>query len=281
MDIRQALENIRHITPRLAREEIELIRLHQDEAVPVLLEYIKEIPEDDDDDAYEDGSDDAIFYAMYLLAECRVKQAFPHLARLLTFDEDYTDYLLGDTLTEDFGSILASVTLPGDIPQIQAIVEDEDLGLFQRLAALDAMRVLFVEGAYSRDSYATYLRHLLETYQADPEFLAHVITACERICEQSLLPLIESLYEADLVDEYVTGIDEVRDGMLSGEPEAVLLQKLKESRYNCYINDTIGLLESWAYFSTRPDYGRKVGRNEPCPCGSGKKYKKCCLLKPS
>ena len=24
---------------------------------------------------------------------------------------------------------------------------------------------------------------------------------------------------------------------------------------------------------------RKVGRNDPCPCGSGKKYKKCCLKK--
>lgn len=23
--------------------------------------------------------------------------------------------------------------------------------------------------------------------------------------------------------------------------------------------------------------GPKVGRNDPCPCGSGKKYKKCCL----
>jgi uncharacterized protein YchJ len=22
---------------------------------------------------------------------------------------------------------------------------------------------------------------------------------------------------------------------------------------------------------------RKVGRNDPCPCGSGKKYKKCCI----
>jgi uncharacterized protein YecA (UPF0149 family) len=22
----------------------------------------------------------------------------------------------------------------------------------------------------------------------------------------------------------------------------------------------------------------KAGRNEPCPCGSGKKYKKCCLF---
>lgn len=25
--------------------------------------------------------------------------------------------------------------------------------------------------------------------------------------------------------------------------------------------------------------GRKIGRNEPCPCGSGKKYKNCCLKK--
>lgn len=24
---------------------------------------------------------------------------------------------------------------------------------------------------------------------------------------------------------------------------------------------------------------RKVGRNEPCPCGSGTKFKKCCLSK--
>jgi len=24
----------------------------------------------------------------------------------------------------------------------------------------------------------------------------------------------------------------------------------------------------------------KIGRNDPCPCGSGMKYKKCCLAKP-
>jgi preprotein translocase subunit SecA len=28
--------------------------------------------------------------------------------------------------------------------------------------------------------------------------------------------------------------------------------------------------------STVKREARKVGRNEPCPCGSGKKYKKCC-----
>jgi hypothetical protein len=25
---------------------------------------------------------------------------------------------------------------------------------------------------------------------------------------------------------------------------------------------------------------KDVGRNDPCPCGSGKKYKNCCLNKP-
>jgi len=29
----------------------------------------------------------------------------------------------------------------------------------------------------------------------------------------------------------------------------------------------------------RPEGARKVRSNDPCPCGSGKKYKRCCLLK--
>lgn len=28
-----------------------------------------------------------------------------------------------------------------------------------------------------------------------------------------------------------------------------------------------------------PPQSRRVGRNDPCPCGSGRKYKKCCLLR--
>lgn len=28
-----------------------------------------------------------------------------------------------------------------------------------------------------------------------------------------------------------------------------------------------------------PVRSAKVGRNEPCPCGSGQKYKKCCLAR--
>lgn len=41
----------------------------------------------------------------------------------------------------------------------------------------------------------------------------------------------------------------------------------------------------WLYVDGKVNPGRvpatseKIGRNEPCPCGSGKKYKKCCKAK--
>ncbi|RLD63238.1 MAG: hypothetical protein DRI84_09935 [Bacteroidetes bacterium] len=31
--------------------------------------------------------------------------------------------------------------------------------------------------------------------------------------------------------------------------------------------------------SSLEHFESKVGRNDPCPCGSGKKYKKCCMKK--
>ena len=46
------------------------------------------------------------------------------------------------------------------------------------------------------------------------------------------------------------------DGILSDEEKAVLL---KEYRQSCQA------------------VSRKVGRNDPCTCGSGKKYKNCCM----
>jgi Preprotein translocase subunit SecA (ATPase, RNA helicase) len=35
-------------------------------------------------------------------------------------------------------------------------------------------------------------------------------------------------------------------------------------------------LEAAAAVATAIRKGEKIGRNDPCPCGSGKKYKKCC-----
>lgn len=43
-------------------------------------------------------------------------------------------------------------------------------------------------------------------------------------------------------------------------------------------SDFIQVDGQWHYHSGTPHEGTlKPGRNEPCPCGSGKKFKACCL----
>lgn len=58
-----------------------------------------------------------------------------------------------------------------------------------------------------------------------------------------------------------------------------VIAELEEEKYEM-IGDTIEELEWWGAFREPRQQEvvkkKKVGRNEPCPCGSGKKYKKCC-----
>ncbi len=44
---------------------------------------------------------------------------------------------------------------------------------------------------------------------------------------------------------------------------------------------TEGFADGKASASRQPAVSKKVGRNDPCPCGSGKKYKKCCGINDS
>ena len=99
----------------------------------------------------------------------------------------------------------------------------------------------------------------------------------------------------------VDGIRLVKDMIIEGYDEQML--SLEEYLYaNCRINNIdLPEMEEWRemiaeqterydrqYFenflpeaaaTVIPRKLEKIGRNDPCPCGSGKKFKKCCLLK--
>ena len=57
-------------------------------------------------------------------------------------------------------------------------------------------------------------------------------------------------------------------------PDAVL--SLQE--YANGVRDAMEALKADNYFPEppKPRKVEKIGRNDPCPCGSGNKYKKCC-----
>ena len=64
----------------------------------------------------------------------------------------------------------------------------------------------------------------------------------------------------------------------------VLREAISDARYSPYVGSGIRELDEWLgiYDFVEQPYVRKcpkIGRNDPCPCGSGKKFKKCCMGK--
>jgi len=68
------------------------------------------------------------------------------------------------------------------------------------------------------------------------------------------------------------GLELAREAMSRGSLQAFQFVKQAESQM---------LGQFYASAVNKPAVGTdiSVGRNDPCPCGSGKKYKKCCLIK--
>ncbi len=68
---------------------------------------------------------------------------------------------------------------------------------------------------------------------------------------------------------------EAPDGL---QDEDELIKLAPETIADCVDALHRGRLEALASQRTADRQGPKAGRNDPCPCGSGKKYKKCCGL---
>ena len=77
---------------------------------------------------------------------------------------------------------------------------------------------------------------------------------------------------ADMFDQMVDDIkeDTVRQ-ILSVAPRIESTERVEVAKPT-----SEGFLDGRARVSNKPASSKKVGRNDPCPCGSGKKYKKCC-----
>jgi preprotein translocase subunit SecA len=56
------------------------------------------------------------------------------------------------------------------------------------------------------------------------------------------------------------------------------MRDLQEGRGDLTTPGDAGAIAAPSRPAPRTATGEKVGRNDPCPCGSGKKYKKCHYL---
>ena len=115
------------------------------------------------------------------------------------------------------------------------------------------------------------------------------MVACCDLYPEELVHDIERAYDDGLVDSFHIQMESVRDKLALGKEE--ILRRSREYRRG-FIEDTVAETNWWAYSDQATDAparefpttakqpivkDKKIGRNDPCPCGSGKKYKKCCL----
>lgn len=98
----------------------------------------------------------------------------------------------------------------------------------------------------------------LSILQTDyPEYYNHISEFAEALKEGKNLPYLKE----KLKKEY----DRMDDCMSGGQYYNLYPQERKGRARPLYDDDMPFVRE-----------GRKIGRNDPCPCGSGKKYKQCC-----
>lgn len=227
------------------------------------------------------------FYAFFLLAQFREQRAFAPIVAFFSIPGDApTDYM-GDFVTEDLGRVLASVS-GGDVAPMKRLIEDPEVGEYVSGAGLDGLVTLMVEGALPREALVEYLRELLhqEVVRGSPFRCANVIAIATDIYPEELMPEIREAYALGLVEEHYIDLPWVEK--VVGEGKDATLARLRRWNHYEYVRDTVSEIEWWACFQPElapvvpPPAAEsvapkpQVGRNDPCPCGSGRKYKHCC-----
>jgi hypothetical protein len=202
------------------------------------------------------------------------------------------DPLCGEFIAGHLGQVLASVC-GGELQGIQFVIENEDADQWARGAALSSLVTLVAAGQKSRDETVSYFAGLFRGKLARK--WSHVwdalVSYSSDLYPAELLADIEQAYEEELVDPGYIGLDDVKRDLAMGKDQ--VLARLADNSHHRLVEDTVAEMDWWACFqppsapanpepapswvsapikNTKP----KTGRNEPCPCGSGKKYKKCC-----
>jgi hypothetical protein len=276
MDVHQIVDRLEWFDGTFPRQALRAAIAQKDEVTPYLLEIIDEA-ENDALELLEQDDYMGHIYAMYLLAQFREKKAYPLIFSFFSLPGELASELTGDLVTESLHRILASVSC-GDLGLIQSLAENEQADEFVRYAALESLLCLVAAGEISREEVMGYYKSLFNSSRTrEPFHYWNGLVSCSTdLYPEEVLPEIKQAFAEGLVDEMFIDLGFVDRRLALGKEQ--VLAELGDGKFKL-IEDTVAEMEWWACFhETQQQVAtkRKVGRNEPCPCGSGRKYKKCC-----
>jgi hypothetical protein len=271
-------------------------RLHRTEITPLLTEAIQSAARRAAAGDVPPGN--AHFYALYLVGEFRAKSALPAVIEAISLPDELPFDLFDDAITESLPAILAA--LVDDAPEVlDSLIANQALNSYVRWEAASAYLYLVRDGRLTREVVVERLQHYLRKAisRKDEDIVTALVMELTRYAAAQTLEEVRESFRLGLVDECIVDLDYCEQQFLRGDAP------FHEALAHCGvtgIEDTVETLRDWSSFQDeRRDAPReyeepswqpecspmdlpirnsepRIGRNEPCPCGSGKKFKRCC-----
>ena len=304
LTVPKVIEGLTTHTERFPWKAMRAALAQRDAVIPELLKALEAVANNPAEYALRQDYMLHLF-AMYLLAQFREKRAYAPIVKMFSTSGETPFELAEDVVCDGLTNILASV-YDGDPAPLQSLVEGEAVNEFVRSAALGTFTTLFHSGQMSRDQVVEYWRSLfhgrLERKPAMP--WATLVSEAANLPAPELLEEIRQAFADGLVFPDYCSLADIESDLANPKP----------GRFDRYalIEDAIDEMEWWDAFhpqrdwaektptqsppepepelwpvddsilpdppsdGTRMPWAEKPGRNDPCYCGSGKKYKKCC-----
>jgi Protein of unknown function (DUF1186)/SEC-C motif len=291
------LEKLMHFDD-LPREAIRAAGERRAEMVPLLIGEIERFLAGS---AAEPEEGAWLLLPFHVLGEWREAGAYPVLARLLASDTEKVECAIGDALTETAPRVMAAV-FDGDPQPLYNIILNENADEFVRSGMCETLAMLVVQGRLDRAEVAAFLRDCwIGLRPREDCFVWHgwqqAIAALGLV---ELEGLVKEAFDRGIASSRWLRYSDFESNLEHAVRQPTQPWEERAAREFDPFVDTIEELSGWYCFSEQYKLDRErarnapplplfpppeptinplrgVGRNDPCPCGSGKKYKKCCL----
>jgi hypothetical protein len=240
-----------------------------------------------------------LFFVFHLLGEWKEKAAYRPLARLLRLPGHEIDTIFGDGITTTSHRVMAAV-FDGDPEPLYDIILDPKAEEFIRAGMCEALAMVTVRGELDRAVVGRFLRDAFIDLQPQRQNFVWVgwQSAIAMLGMSDLKILVKKAFDRGFIDSHVLGFDHFEQDLRRGIEHPGEPWRPDDHEYTLF-GDTIEELSGWYCFTEQYSEDQErwrrqaeanrarsqrlenpfkgVGRNDPCPCGSGKKFKKCCL----
>jgi uncharacterized protein YchJ len=295
MDAAKILDQLTH-AEGLPKAALHAATAERAEMVPVFLQEI---------DSYlaleptDRAKPTPLFFIFHLLGEWREKAAYRPLARLLRCADHEVEAILGDGITSTSHRVMAAV-FDGDPQPLYDIILDRNAEPFVRSRMCETLAMLVLRGDLVRGVVGRFLRDAYMELQPQAECYVWQgwQSAVAMLGLIELKMLVKRAFDRGFIDRHWIGFEEFEHDVEWAARHPDMARSLDGDEYTLFGN-TIEELSRWYGFSEegRAECERRlqeieaelaehepyrnplkgIGRNDQCPCGSGKKFKRCCL----